>query len=100
MTAGHDGCRGGIAAGAPYEEIADAVCTDGELAFGGPRQQQLARGNVFRRQRRTVNAIAGDRADPRHLGVALPQTLFIDAASRVARIFSHGEPAGKNVILP
>jgi hypothetical protein len=32
--------------------------------------------------------------------VALPQTFLIDAAGRVARIFSHADPASETAILP
>ncbi len=48
VTTRHDRRRMGIETGPPHEEIADAVHADLEVAGARPRDEELARGDVFR----------------------------------------------------
>ena len=82
----------GVLSRPPHEEIADGVDADLEVARARPREQQLARGDVFLRERRAVDAVARDRADPRHLRVAAPQALLVDAGDGVREVFADHVP--------
>ena len=89
VAAGHHRFCIRVAAGAPDKNIADAVDTDRVIARPGPREQQLARGDIFAGKRWAIDAVAGNRADLSHVGVAAPQAFFVDGAGGVAGVFSH-----------
>jgi hypothetical protein len=72
VAAAHDGRRRRLHAFAAHEEVPDCVHAHAEVPRAGPREQQPPRADVFGRKCRAIDAVAGNRADLRHLHVAPP----------------------------